>query len=307
MRFKKTIKSILFFLLFTNLIQNVNANGKFTDWVYENFEFLPEYHIEVDLQTFFFHKTGYFHNKYLLENNTNLDLVFLSFRNVFYSVWYFEFQNGMGRKGKGNVLFDPAEINYGLVPIFELRIKNLYYHLGMNHHCFHEIDQKEQPVVYWNKMFAGIGSKNMRQEVYWQNLKKENGWSYRNRFSWYFTGNYYVKKFFGIVRETKINGHNRNSSDYTLEARWAFLRTRSWLINLRGNTCLGYWKSMYYENPKINGNYWRQDFSVDLYLRKANRGGMLFLTYTLDDLPLTNGLPRFSKDNLLQLGIRFFI
>ncbi len=283
---------------------NASAYDSFWEMIYENFEFLPEYHIEADIFMFFLHKNSYFKNRYYLENNTDVNFVFLSFKDLVYSVWYFELQTGMGQT-PGNVVFDPMDINFGIIPAIEFRIPEMRLQCGLNHHCFHEIDRKDFPTIYWNKLFLVAGSENMHLSDFWQNLLKEDAWNYKNRFSWYVNWGFYLRKFFGLVRETTINGENWNVHDFTMDARFAIYRRRSWIFSTRGKTVIGYWK----EQPgelENSGVYWRQDFSLESNFRRGKRGAMIFLTYTLDEYPLFHGMPRLSKDNLLQIGVRFF-
>ena len=59
--------------------------------------------------------------------------------------------------------------------------------------------------------------------------------------------------------------------------------------------------------------YWRIDPSLEAFFAKGRAGGMFFLTYTRDDTPLykntdkTAEIRRFSKNGLLQFGVRFFM
>lgn len=273
--------------------------------IYQNFDFLPEYHLEADILMFLFHKNSFFKERYYLESNTNLEFVFISFRDFLNSVWSFEFQSGMGQT-PGNVVFDPMDLNYGIVPSIEFRTPLLNLQTGLNHHCFHEIDRNDFKTVYWNKLFLAVGSKNMRHYDYWQLLSKSDGWNPENRISWYLAWGYYLRKFFGIVNEHTINGVNKYVHDAKIDLRYAFYRRRSWIVNLRGTSQIGYYKNLEGE-PKESGGYWRLDLGIESNFRRGKKGGMIFITYTLDDLPKYQGYPRFSKDKLLQFGVRFFI
>lgn len=261
--------------------------------------------MEADIFMFALHKNPFFKERYCLESNTNLDFVFISFKEMVLSVWCFEFQTGMGQT-PGDVVFDPMDINYGIVPAFEFRLSPINLQIGLNHHCFHEIDRNEFKTVYWNKFFISTGSKNGRLFDYWFALTKKEGWTPANRVSWHFSWGYYRRNFFGAISETTINGENKYVHDADIDMRYAFYRRRSWIVNVHGKATIGYWKSQAGE-PKDDGAYWRYDLSLENNFRKGKRGGLFFITYTLDDLPKYQGLPRFSKDRLLQIGVRFFI
>ena len=136
---------------------NAFALDSLFDYIYRDFDFLPQYHLTTDIFMFFNHKDSVFRQRYYLESNTDLELELLSFRDIVYSVWCFEFQTGMG-KTPGNVVFDPMDINFGIVPAFEFRLPLFNMQAGLNHHCYHEIDRKDFPTVYLNKLFVAAGS-----------------------------------------------------------------------------------------------------------------------------------------------------
>ncbi len=303
-------KGSLLFLFLLFLLSPTQRGNAFTfdslfAYIYNTFEFLPEYHIDADIFTFMLHKNDFFEERYFLESNSNLEFSFISFKKFVYSVWRFEFQTGMGRT-PGDVVFDPVDINYGLVPIFEFRFPSLIFQCGLNHHCFHEIDRHEFETIYWNKPFIVFGSKNMRLIDHRTQLLQEGSWTLENKISWSFTWGYYLRKFFGIVGEHTVNGVNKYVHDAVIDVRYAFYQRRSWIVNAHGKTTIGYYKNLKGRPPE-NGAYWRHDVSLESNFRQGKRGGMLFITYTLDDLPKYQGYPRFSKDKLLQLGVRFFI
>lgn len=130
---------------------------RFWGYMYDRFELIPEIHIEADISGFTAHKNPDFNQHYLLESNTNLDIAIARYKEILYFNWLIEFCTGMGRNQGENVLFDPASIDYGIVPEFELRLKPFSIQTGLNHHCFHEIDQKVEPTIYWNRFYVGMG------------------------------------------------------------------------------------------------------------------------------------------------------
>lgn len=305
-------KCLLLTMLFTfsvlsegRIKKAVNRWDGIWDKIYTNFDFVPEIYLDIDLITFANFKNEDFKNRYLLENNTNLDITIFSFREKFYSMWYVDFQTFFGRKGKEDVVFDPREINFGLVKLFEFRLKPFLFHFGNNHHCFHEIDQDVLPTVYWNKAFLGIGSLNFRQAEYHEGLIKEGKWTFEDRFSWYFSSGLYIREFFGIVRPTTINGQNLYRSDFNVQLRFAFYRRKSWILNLENNLIFGHWKSL--ENqPDATGGYISNTTSLVSNFRKGKAGWQTFVSFTVDEVPEVTGFDRFSKDKLIQIGVKFF-
>lgn len=288
-----------------SLKKTVEKWDKIWDRIYSNFDFVPEIYLDIDLNTFMNYKSEDFRNRYLLENNTNLDITIFSFREKFFSMWYVDFQTFFGRKGKDNVVFDPREINFGLVKLFEFRLKPLLFHFGNNHHCFHEIDEDELPTVYWNKAFIGVGSLNFRQAKYHEGLIKEQKWTLKDRLSWYFSMNLYIREFFGIVRPTTINGQNLYRSEYELQLRYAFYRRKSWILNIENHLTIGHWESLE-GMPKADGAYVSNKTSLVSNFRKGKAGWQTFVSINFDKLPKTTGFDRFSKDELIQIGVKFF-
>ncbi|MBN1980719.1 MAG: hypothetical protein JW795_04260 [Chitinivibrionales bacterium] len=270
-----------------------------------NFEFLPYYHFDFDLNTFFFHKNEIFKTRYFLENNTNLEFSFISFRDVLYSVWNVQFQNGMGQT-PGNIVFDPMDINFGIIPSIEVRLKLVNCVIGLDHHCFHEIDKKEFMTVYYNRPYVMVSSKNMRRFEFWNNLVEKKSWSYSDRLSWAGSFGLYARSFFGLVRPRKINGNNPILWDLQTQLRYAFYNRRSWIFDAISTTTIGYYSDSL--SPTVSeGMLWQQISGIEVNFKRGKKGAMFYLQYTLDALPLYQGLPRFSKDQLLQFGIRFFL
>jgi hypothetical protein len=271
----------------------------FDKYIYSTFNFLPDYRMDADLQTFFFHKNAYMKERLYLEANTNIEFVLVSFKDLISSVWKFEFQTGMGQT-PGNVVFDPMDINYGIVPTIEYKTPYALFQAGLEHHCFHEIDRTDLATIYWNKLYVASGSLNYRFYDQWSRLVDEANWSQKDRISWYFRYGYFVKEFFGIIDSNKINGNNDYDQEGWANVRYTVFRRHSWIVNATGLTKIGLY------GGAAHHVYWRQDFGAESEFRRGKRGIMLFANYTLDDLPLNQGVPRFSKDRLLQVGVRFF-
>ena len=112
-----------------------------------------------------------------------------------------------------------------------------------------------------------------------------------------------MKRFFGIIAESTLNGQNDGILDACVEARYAFYRRRSWVLNAREFFELG----TYLQGPGDVGVFWKQILGVEAHYRRGVKGGMFYLHVTFDGLPTLEGVPRFSKDGLLELGVAFYI
>lgn len=269
-------------------------------------EFLPYYYLRIDLSTFFLHKNSWFKERYFLENNTNFEFALLNIHERVLSVWGIDFGIGMGRTPE-DVLFDPVDISFGIVPTIEFRFRTRdVLQVGVEHRCFHEIDRAELPTVYWNKAFIAGGSRNYRIGEYWRELNDDSpeSWTFRNRFAWYARWGFFGKHFGDLVDPSKINGNNEAVQEGYAEARFAFYRRRSWILCAREYFLLG----SYGVGAGEYEAYWKQVFGLEGHFRRGAKGGMLFLNYTLDELPGYNsGTDRFSKDRLLSLGVAFYL
>ena len=74
---------------------------------------------------------------------------------------------------------------------------------------------------------------------------------------------------------------------------------------MRCQTKLGAWQKEA-DDITDNKSYWRLDLGLEFNSKRGKKGAMFFINYTLDEIPLLEGIPRFSKDRLLQIGVRLF-
>jgi hypothetical protein len=290
---------------------NRSAVGTVADFLYSNFQFFSEYHFDAEVKNFYFYKSLYYKEHYFLETTLNVDFVILSFRDKVLLEWDFMFINEMGQT-PGDIVFDPIDVGYGLTPYFEFRFSEYNIQLGLEHHCYHQIDRQALPTVYFNNPVLAIGSKNMRVQDYADNLAREKNWTFKDRFSWCGRAGYYLRDFFGTVEESKLNGINPYVVDGTAEYRYSFYRTGNWFFTGRGYTMVGYYTDVP-ENAVGKGVGWKQDIFLEANFRRGARGGLLFVGTTFDDLPSypskdsDTRVPRFSYDRLLQIGLKFFL
>jgi hypothetical protein len=244
-----------------------------------------------------------------METNTNLGFMLLEYDNLVAFEADFEFMMGMGQT-PGNVVFDPMDLVFNLIPRLEFLLPRISVHVGTEHKCFHEVDRMDFETVYWNKFFLAASSPHWRLSDFSSRVHSDNGWSYWERISWYFQWGYYMRKFFGIVSPNKLNGMNWNVHDFDIEVRCALVRWKSLVINTHGVTTVGLYR-------RENGSsvttriYWTESIGVELNVLKGTRGGLFFIRYRLDDIPLyedKGGVKRpiFSRDKLIQFGLKFF-
>jgi hypothetical protein len=319
------IRAILPVLLLTGIMQSSsvsadeNLHSKFWNYLYSNYEFLPECHFDSELRNFYLYQSIYYKEHYFLENTTNIEFVMFSFKKTVLWVWDFTLINGMGQT-PGNIVFDPIDIGYEITPMFEYRLPSVTFQLGLEHNCYHQIDRQDLPTVYYNNPVFAVGSKNMRLFDYWAALTEKKTWTFNDRFSWYCRSGYYLRGFFGLVAPSKLNGINPYVADLSGEMRYCFYGRRSWIFDVKSNSMIGYYTEIRGNpsegvtgNPTGDGIGWKQYLTLEANFRRGAKGGMLFATYGFDGLPLypemtgSDRVPRFSYDRLLQLGLKFFM
>jgi hypothetical protein len=277
------------------------------------FDFFPDYYTRFDLSTFALHHDAFFKRQYLAEPNPDLEFYLLSYKNLIASVWDVDFQFGLGEI-PGNNVFTVLNVSFGINPMLELRLRDLRITGGLSHHCFHEIDRSDFPIVYDNKMFLIFSSDNSRLNDFFHTLTADKSFSFKNRFAWTAEAGYYLRDFFGLASPEKLNGNNPLLWEAATTCRYAVHHRLSWIIALRGESTIGTF-SQTGGYHVVNGSnwYWKQAIGGEAFFIRGTRGVCFYLLYHLDDLPVepnnpsfTLGNSRFSKNGLLQIGINFF-
>lgn len=269
------------------------------------FTFLPALHVSADISRFFFRKNDYFRKVYLLESEISIEPVWVRYGDRVGLVSVFDLNPNMGVKGKRNVLFDPMGINFALVTILEFDLKAAVVQLGEDHRCFHEIDRKDFPTVYWNMLYLAVGSPNMRLADFGPRALAAGEWTLRERLSWYGRWGVFLKGFFGLVQDGNVDFENNRVHEASLRLRYGLARRRRTMLSLVGRSRVGLWR----EREADGGDsktYWQQQFGFEAGVHCPPRGFLFFAKYTLDGIPLYRGKPRFSRDKLLELGFRVY-
>lgn len=307
-----TVRRILMavFLLAATLPRGASGASMHPLWrsVYKNFAFFPKYHLDVDLYSFALYKNNDYYNRFILENSTTLRLYFLSYRDLVHSVWDVSLINGMGRQ-EGGILFDPQRIDYGIIPMIELGRLPLIVRFGLDHHCFHQIDRDFFKTIYWNKLLLYGGSYNAMPTHYWSTLVHEENWSLRDRLSWHVAYNFYLRTFFGLVAPGKLNGLNDKTQELHGTLRYALYRRNSWIVAAQSSSTVGYWDN---HDHIAQGEmvYHRHTVGLECFFRPGRQGGLFFVNYTLDAMPLYReggmAYDRLGRDRLLEFGVRIF-
>jgi hypothetical protein len=269
------------------------------------FAFAPEFHFWQDLHEFFNQKDSTFKNRYLLGWNSGAELAFLSYSNRFFFFLEMTATVGLGKWADKPILFDPREVDIGLGPMFEYRFTPVNVALGLDHHCFHQIDSDparsdtpdDQKVMYWNKFYLNASSPNFRKNGYRMLLKSDVPLTLKNRLAWSAGLYYSLHEFFGM--DTSIVSWNQPYAlDLTGEVRYAVYRFKGIACVLNAKTGAYFTR----KNTTAWSPLWNQQLGAELLATTGVFGLGLFINWiVVDQLP-----PRQNMDRLIAVGLNGF-
>lgn len=264
-----------------------------------NTRILPKINLYADYHGFTLQKDSLFREKYYGEENMYAEVTFLEMYKILCLKLRSEQRTGFGKSPYG-MIFHPRDASFGLVTYLEFNFKGISFHLGEDHRCFHEIDIKENPVAYWNKLALGISSNNFPISDFTKSLCVDNKWELSRCFSWYCDWGYYVRKFPGVSSHKIMTVWPYYIQDLTLNGRFSLFHWRIFIVNCNGVTKIGSeYSDEKFESKRI---YWGQTFGIEMILAKNGFGSSVFINYILD-----RGMQKFdSKDRLLEIGFKLF-
>lgn len=267
----------------------------FLQWPREHIVLLPEASFDADYRLFLFQKDRMFQEKYISESNMNIDVALLSVNRTFFFMFRSEQKAGQGRSPWG-MLLHPRDVSYGLIPTFECRFPRLILAAGLDHRCFHEVDQKELPTVYWNKMIIGVASPNGRIHPQVDAFIADSAWQggWFNRLAYSLVWGKYIRRFFGLVVSGKLMSPERPlyRNDFTLQLRYGVARWRSCALLAKSTTLVGFGEG--------RRNYWGQQSGIELIIDRRLFDASVFVNYIVDEGTFD------SKDKLLVWGLRIY-
>ena len=253
---------------------------------------MPEFHLTGDVMSYANHKSLEYRQRYFIETNSDLEFVFLSWRDLIYSDWSLYVKTGMGRQD-GAVLFDPRDVRYGVTPSLELRLNKADLKGGIEHFCFHDIDRDDGVTEYWNKVFGEVNSKNARLPDYRKRLLADSIWNFPSKFSYGFRVGHYLKRALGLVPEAVLGGGNNYNWEITLDNRYALFKTHDWLVTVKTLANVNFSRDYRPMHTYVMG--------FEGHFRRGAGGSLLFINYNiLDQLTVR------PKDKLIEAGVRFY-
>jgi hypothetical protein len=297
---KKEILKLIIPLFFASGILFASASQEKPATVQSpRFAFAPEFHSSQDLHEFFNQKSPAFKDRYLLEWNSSGEVAFFSYNDRFFFFVEMAAAVGLGKWPDKPILFDPREIDIGLGPMFEYRFAPVNIALGLDHHCFHQIDSDPaagsdtQQVMYWNKFCLSASSPNFRKNEYRLSLRTDVPLTLGRRFAWNAGIYYSLHDFFGM--DTSIISWNQPYAvDLAGQVRFAVYRFKGIACILNATT------GAYF--TRMNTTLWNQQLCAELMATQGAFGLSLFVNWVVvDQLP-----PRQNKDRLVAVGINGF-
>jgi len=261
----------------------------------DRIDFFTEFYAVQDIRTFSNHKNEDFRNAYLMAAETEFEAMIISLDDFLHFGLKYRNNLGMGRQAE-NIVFDPQESDYSLIGFFEYRRNGIFYQVGLDHSCFHEIDRLTRPTPYWNQIYLTVSSQNYRFKQMREKFlnKGQTGWQTSlDGLRWSANIGYFVRKF-GNTDPSLISGGHPWSSTLGADVGYTFYQTRNWafsghkqLTALIDTTGGGHWKGLI-------------GLDADFYSRKASFGVFVNFNY---EFP--RELPLYSKDRLFEFGVRF--
>lgn len=281
--------------------------------VFKKFSFLPDYYLRFNVSFFALHQDAFFKRQYLAEPYSDIEFKLISYKDIVSSVWDVDFLFGLGEV-PGNVVFTVLNVRFGIDPKIEVKIRDINISTGLRHYCYHEVDRSYFSLIYNNLLHLEAASINYRSNEHFKILNSDSTLVFKNRFAWKVQAGFYLKRFFNIVTEEKLNGNSPLNNEFSGNARYAFYKRKSWIIAANAETVLGSFDNSYgYKVRSDSKCYWKQAFGVESFFTRGSRGGKFYLIYHLDDLPVspndpdfTMGNSRLSKKGLLEFGVMFF-
>jgi hypothetical protein len=276
---------------------------------------LPDFFIRADMSRFVNQTGSYQKRHYFIEDQINLDYTLLRVNRTVELQIQFLVLIGMGQS-LGDVVFDPMDIGYGFDPVVRLYKWAGLFELGLEHHCYHEVDRKDYRTIYYNKLFGGYQTHQFADNSFYTSLAETEHWPLLQRFALHVRWGWYLREFFGLVRPSSVSYHNNYVHQFDWHIKSALARTGPviWAIALSGFA--GYWDNYNLDAPLDTKQiYGRLTIAAQGRFGFGSNGGMVFLQWTADAMPQLphygsggdpKTAPRLSRHNLWEIGLQLW-
>ena len=240
------------------------------------------------------------HERYITEGSMTLDFNFVSFKDKLSLRTRFTLLADMGTSVAENLPFSPKETAYEITPYVEYQQESHLVRFGWNHVCQHLIYKNNAepwytlegsnlpPDVYYNRLFIGVGRREIRPEIMRQTFFQEEPRSALPRILWYLEAGGYIRSLLDMEQDS-LTGGNDWTADLTAEIHLLLHAGDRWLLFANSRT-----QELLDVDQKI--------FSRELLQLEAafdTRGfglSLLLWVYVLDEHP------RDSREGIVEIG-----
>jgi len=266
-------------------------DGSFFKKSSHSIQLAPEFHFDEHFIEYFNTKNDDFKKRYFLNNSVFLEAAFFSINNKSFFFGNVVTNFGMGRQS-GAILLDPRDIDMAFGPMYEYRAANITYTTGVDHHCFHQIDNGEWNTLYWNKLYIYAGSNDLRKSTYRKNLGKNSGW--QQRLSWQLGYGYFLHEFFGALDTNALSWGNAYYHEPSSSFYFAFLRNDAFAAyaGIKNRARI----------DKRGAWLWTEEMSCEAMTLKGTFGMSAFVNWVFVDQTII----RENRDKLVEIGVRVF-
>ncbi|MDR0331065.1 MAG: hypothetical protein LBH93_05105 [Chitinispirillales bacterium] len=255
--------------------------------------FISEYYFYQDIRAFFNHKNGELRDAYMASALTEFEAMAVSVDTVFHFGIRYDNYLGMGRQ-TGAIVFDPRDVRYSVIPLFEFRRKEIFYQAGLDHSCHHEVDRATRPIPpYWNQPYISASSANYRFSQMKRNYINTGRDGYFDKLRWQARAGYFVRKMGGMDK-TLLSGAHPWAATAEVDVGYSVYKTKSWLFSANNKlTLLG---------DTSGALYWTGTAGVDADIYNLKHSAGFFAVYNYE---FPKSLMLLSRDRLLEIGFRF--
>ena len=272
----------------------------------EPMEFLSDFRGSGHLLYYLSHRDAYQKERFVSQGGLELDFSLLSKADRWHARLRFEVIAGMGESVAENLPFSPKEMAYDINPYFEYRTGGRMVRAGLAHMCRHLIYKDDETPwyledgtnfpadVYFNRLYAGIGSVEARPEERWQTLLRGGGARAAfPRAIWQAEVAGYLRSLGGLMDADSLSGNNDWQADAKADLMLP-LRVRpacAWFAASRTHVLF----DTHFEAT------WIERLELEVLFANREYGTLLFLAWNaVDEQPLD------SREGMVELGARFF-
>lgn len=185
--------------------------------------------------------------RFLTEGSLTLDFNFVSFKEKLALRSRFTLLADMGRSVAENLPFSPKETAYEITPFGEYQTESHLVRLGWNHVCQHLVYKDNDrpwytiegsnlpPDVYYNRLFVGVGRREIRPEIMWKTFFAKESGAVLPRMLWYLEAGGYIRSLPGMDEESLVGG-NDWTADLTAEIHFLLYAADRWLLFANSRT-----------------------------------------------------------------------